>query len=300
MGPVNESMKAEAVKQQSEVQLSDRVDHARRLSALARSARHRDERGIARRRDDRAGSTSSGTRTGRRTPDEMERMKGHVRRAMEEGALGLGSSLIYVPASFSTTEELDRAREGRGASTTASTSRTCAAKAGAFSRRSTRPCASPASPAVARGDLSPEGRRTPQLAEDGGRRSSASKPRGRRASHVTANMYPYVAGATGSPRRCRRGYRRAASMRGSSVSRIRRCARESRRDETPSTVVGEPATAKPARRTRCASSASGIRRSSRSPARPSRRSPRCAARRPKRPRWISSSRIIRASIPPTS
>lgn len=39
-------------------------------------------------------------------PEEMERMKALVRAAMEEGALGVGSSLIYAPASYSSTEEL--------------------------------------------------------------------------------------------------------------------------------------------------------------------------------------------------
>jgi len=38
--------------------------------------------------------------------EELERMKTLARQAMEEGALGLGSSLIYAPASYSTTEEL--------------------------------------------------------------------------------------------------------------------------------------------------------------------------------------------------
>ncbi|MEI9921265.1 MAG: D-aminoacylase [Bacteroidota bacterium] len=38
--------------------------------------------------------------------EEMERMKSLVRVAMEEGALGVGSSLIYAPANYSSTEEL--------------------------------------------------------------------------------------------------------------------------------------------------------------------------------------------------
>lgn len=38
--------------------------------------------------------------------DEMDRMKQLVRVAMEEGALGVGSSLIYAPANYSSTEEL--------------------------------------------------------------------------------------------------------------------------------------------------------------------------------------------------
>lgn len=40
------------------------------------------------------------------TPQEMEAMRVLVREAMEEGALGVGSSLIYPPAFFASTEEL--------------------------------------------------------------------------------------------------------------------------------------------------------------------------------------------------
>ncbi|MCA6074976.1 N-acyl-D-amino-acid deacylase family protein [Fulvivirga sedimenti] len=40
------------------------------------------------------------------TPEELDQMKAMVRQAMEEGALGVGSSLIYAPAFYSTTEEL--------------------------------------------------------------------------------------------------------------------------------------------------------------------------------------------------
>jgi len=38
--------------------------------------------------------------------EELERMKALVRQAMEDGALGVGSSLIYAPANYSNTEEL--------------------------------------------------------------------------------------------------------------------------------------------------------------------------------------------------
>lgn len=38
--------------------------------------------------------------------EELDRMKAHVRTAMEEGALGVGSSLIYAPAFYADTEEL--------------------------------------------------------------------------------------------------------------------------------------------------------------------------------------------------
>jgi N-acyl-D-amino-acid deacylase len=40
------------------------------------------------------------------TERELENMKSLVRRAMEDGALGVGSSLIYAPAFYSSTEEL--------------------------------------------------------------------------------------------------------------------------------------------------------------------------------------------------
>jgi len=40
------------------------------------------------------------------TPEELERMKKLVREAMEEGALGVGSSIIYAPAFYAKTDEL--------------------------------------------------------------------------------------------------------------------------------------------------------------------------------------------------
>ncbi|HLU47393.1 MAG TPA: D-aminoacylase, partial [Planctomycetota bacterium] len=40
------------------------------------------------------------------TPEELERMRTLVREAMEEGALGVGSSLIYAPAFYAKTDEL--------------------------------------------------------------------------------------------------------------------------------------------------------------------------------------------------
>ena len=40
------------------------------------------------------------------TPSEMERMRGHVENSMKEGAMGIGSSLIYAPGDYASTEEL--------------------------------------------------------------------------------------------------------------------------------------------------------------------------------------------------
>ena len=42
----------------------------------------------------------------RRTPEELARMQELVRQAMREGALGVGSSLIYAPAFYAETDEL--------------------------------------------------------------------------------------------------------------------------------------------------------------------------------------------------
>ena len=40
------------------------------------------------------------------TPEQLDRMKGLVRAAMNEGAMGVGSSLIYAPAAYAETPEL--------------------------------------------------------------------------------------------------------------------------------------------------------------------------------------------------
>jgi len=49
------------------------------------------------------------------TPAELEQMKALVRQSMEEGALGVGSSLIYPPAFFAETEELIALASAAGA-----------------------------------------------------------------------------------------------------------------------------------------------------------------------------------------
>ena len=40
------------------------------------------------------------------TPEQLQRMRALVRQAMEEGALGVGTSLIYPPGTFAETDEL--------------------------------------------------------------------------------------------------------------------------------------------------------------------------------------------------
>ena len=40
------------------------------------------------------------------TPEQLEEMKGHVERAMRDGAFGLSSGLIYIPNRYASTDEL--------------------------------------------------------------------------------------------------------------------------------------------------------------------------------------------------
>ena len=48
------------------------------------------------------------------TPEQLAAMQDVVRKAMEEGALGVGSSLIYVPGTFAETDELVALAESAG------------------------------------------------------------------------------------------------------------------------------------------------------------------------------------------
>jgi len=48
------------------------------------------------------------------TPEQLHRMRGLVAQAMEEGALGIGSSLIYAPGAYAETDELVALTEEAG------------------------------------------------------------------------------------------------------------------------------------------------------------------------------------------
>lgn len=105
MGPLNDAMKKEEIAQQSDIRydiewttLGEYLDW---LAARGISTNVASLIGAATVRIHELGYQDRAP-----TPAELERMKGLVRQAMEEGALGVGSSLIYVPASFSSTEEL--------------------------------------------------------------------------------------------------------------------------------------------------------------------------------------------------
>ncbi|MBI2927868.1 MAG: D-aminoacylase [Verrucomicrobia bacterium] len=105
MGPLNERMKKELVERQGDIKF--RVA----WTTLGGYLDHLVKRGVSCNVASFVGATTVrihevGYVDRVPTPDELERMKRLVARAMEEGALGLGSSLIYAPAFYAKTEEL--------------------------------------------------------------------------------------------------------------------------------------------------------------------------------------------------
>ena len=130
------------------------------------------------------------------TPEELDRMRALVRAAMEEGALGVGSSLIYAPAFYAKTDELIALAEEAGEirrdvhlAHPQRRQRTARSRRRADSNR--------AGGEGARRDLSLEGRRRAELAEDGSGHRPQSKRRAPQGLQITADMYNYPAGATG-------------------------------------------------------------------------------------------------------
>ncbi len=105
MGPLNDAMKAEMLKHQGDISF----DIA--WTTLGEYLQYLEDRGV---------STNVASFVGAATvrihelgfedrapdADELRRMQDLVREAMEEGALGVGSSLIYAPAFYADTDEL--------------------------------------------------------------------------------------------------------------------------------------------------------------------------------------------------
>jgi N-acyl-D-amino-acid deacylase len=105
MGPLNEAMKAETVEQQGDIKYD--VE----WTTLGEYMDYLVERGVSTNIASFVGATTVriheiGYEDRAPTAEELERMKALVRQAMEEGAVGLGSSLIYPPAFYADTEEL--------------------------------------------------------------------------------------------------------------------------------------------------------------------------------------------------
>ena len=105
MGPVNEVMKAEAMARQGDITFDIT------WTTLGEYLQFLEDKGISTNVASFVGATTVrihelGYADRAPTPEELERMRGLVRAAMEEGALGVGSSLIYAPAFYADTAEL--------------------------------------------------------------------------------------------------------------------------------------------------------------------------------------------------
>ena len=105
MGPWNESMKQRELSSQGDIKFDIEWD------TLGGYLQFLENRGISPNVASFVGATTVrvheiGYEDRAPTPDELESMKALVRQAMEEGALGVGSSLIYAPAFYASTEEL--------------------------------------------------------------------------------------------------------------------------------------------------------------------------------------------------
>ncbi|GBC82346.1 D-aminoacylase [bacterium HR10] len=105
MGPLNEAMKREMLERQGDIKYDIP------WTTLGEYLEYLVRRGVSPNVASFVGATTIrihvlGYENRLPTPAEMDRMRQLVRQAMEEGALGVGSSLIYAPAFYASTEEL--------------------------------------------------------------------------------------------------------------------------------------------------------------------------------------------------
>jgi len=105
MGPLNDAMKREMVEQQADL----RFDVA--WTTLGEYLEHLERRGVSPNVASFVGATTVrvhelGYADRAPTAAELARMQELVRQGMREGALGVGSSLIYAPAAYAKTDEL--------------------------------------------------------------------------------------------------------------------------------------------------------------------------------------------------
>src|SRR5437879_11589284 len=105
MGPINSAMKKEMREQQGDLKYDIK------WTTLAEYLDYLVKRGVSCNVASFIGATTVrvheiGYADRPPTPAELARMKNLVRQAMEDGALGVGSSLIYAPAFYAKTDEL--------------------------------------------------------------------------------------------------------------------------------------------------------------------------------------------------
>ncbi|KPK88460.1 aminoacylase [bacterium SM23_31] len=104
-GPLNETMKKEQLEQQGDIKYDIT------WTTLSEYLDHLVERGVSTNVASFVGATTVriheiGYEDRPPTPQELENMKNLVRQAMEGGAVGLASALIYTPAFYAETDEL--------------------------------------------------------------------------------------------------------------------------------------------------------------------------------------------------
>src|SRR5438034_7664150 len=105
MGPLNDRMKARIVREQTDIKFEIK------WNALAEYLRYLEKRGISCNVASFLGATTVreyviGLEDKQTTPQQLDQMRELVRQAMKEGALGIGSALIYPPAFYAKTDEL--------------------------------------------------------------------------------------------------------------------------------------------------------------------------------------------------
>jgi N-acyl-D-amino-acid deacylase len=105
MGPLSDKMKADGLKRQGD------IHYPITWTTLGEYLTFLEKKGIATNVASFVGATSVrvhelGEDDVDPTPEQLDRMRALVRQAMDEGAMGVGSSLIYAPAFFAETPEL--------------------------------------------------------------------------------------------------------------------------------------------------------------------------------------------------
>ena len=105
MGPLTEEMRKRRLEAQGDLKFDIP------WTSLGDYLRHLEKKGVAQNVASFIGATTVreyviGLEDRKPTPAQLDAMRALVRREMEDGALGIGSSLIYAPAFYATTEEL--------------------------------------------------------------------------------------------------------------------------------------------------------------------------------------------------
>src|SRR5213596_1697425 len=105
MGPVNDRVREEMIRQQTDIKYDIK------WNTLAEYLQYLEKRGVSCNVASFIGATTIreyviGFEDKQPTPEQLDEMRELVRKEMEAGALGIGTSLIYPPAFYAKTEEL--------------------------------------------------------------------------------------------------------------------------------------------------------------------------------------------------